>query len=119
MKNNDYETMREHMKGFLQGLLFILVIIVIILFFHFIGYIDKARSPISYGDDSDIELWSEDAKRSNGVRTGSTKEAENRKVYEQRKTDFGSKSLNQKDKDKAAKEQADEEKAGLKRRGKL
>lgn len=119
MKNNDYETMREHMKGFLQGLLFILVIIVIILFFHFIGYIDKARSPISYGDDSDIELWSEDAKRSGGGRTGSTKEAENRKTYEQRKTDFGSKSLNQKDKDKAAKEQADEEKAGLKRRGKL
>lgn len=119
MKNNDYETMREHMKGFLQGLLFILVIIIIILFFHFIGYIDKARSPISYGDDSDIELWSEGDKRSDGVRTGSTKETESRKAYEQRKTDFGSKSLNQKDKDKAAKEQADKEKGNLKTRGKL
>ena len=121
MNKNKDETMREHMKGFFQGFLFILVIIVIILFFHLIGYIDKSMSPVSYGDDSDIEYWSEDKERSDGIKNGGDNESTNKKIYEERKTDFGSKSLNQKDKDKekAAKEQADEERGNLIKRGKL
>ncbi len=89
------------MKGFIQGLLFILIIILIIVFFQIIGYIDKNVMGNNYraSDESDIEYWSEDIERSDGIREGKERTKEN-PLSEQRRKDFGSKSLNEKDRDK-------------------
>jgi len=100
-----YESMVHHMKGFIQGFLFILIIIIIIAFFHFIGYLDKkvAGNDYYHGSDNDIEYWNEDIERSEGVRSGSAKESDYR--FESKKNrDFGSKPLNEQDREKAKKE---------------
>ena len=111
MYNSKYESMGHHMKGFIQGFLFILIIIVIIAFFHFIGYLDKSFSGNDYSsaDDTDIEYWSEDIERSDGIREGKEKKSDN-PIYEQRKKDFGSKSLNEKDRDEAEKKKKEKNK---------
>ena len=111
MNNLKYESMRHHMKGFIQGFMFILIIIVIIGFFHFIGYLDKSFGGNDYSsvDETDIEYWSEDIESSDGIREGKEKKSDNQ-IYEQRKKDFGSKSLNEKDRDKAEKEKEEKNK---------
>lgn len=100
-----YESMVDHMKGFIQGLLFILIIIVIIAFFHFIGYLDRAFAGNSYkgSEETEIELWDEEIERSEGVRDGAGTNSDN-PAYEQRKKDFGSKSLNEKDREEVEKQ---------------
>lgn len=111
MKNNKYESMGNHMKGFIQGLLFILIIIVIIVFFHFIAYLDKAFSGNEYysGDDSDIEYWNEDIERSDGIRNGETGKSGNL-LNEGKQRDFGSKPLNVKDRKEAAEKKEEKSK---------
>ncbi len=111
MTNFKYENMAKHMKGFIQGLLFILIIIIIIAFFHVIGYVDRIiiGNDYSAGDDGGLELWNEDIERSEGIRTG-TDGREIRGLNEKPKRDFGSKSLNQQDKEKAEKEKTEEKK---------
>lgn len=101
MEKNNYETLKEHLKGFWQGLLFILVMVVITLFFHLIGYVDKRFSSSEYDDYGEVEVWNEEIERSEGIRDSAHKDSPNKKIYEQRKSDFGSKSLNQKDRDVA------------------
>lgn len=108
MENNNYETMKEHLKGFWQGLLFILVMVAIIFFFHLIGYVDMRFSFSEYDDYGEVEVWNEEIERSEGIRDSDAKDSPNKKIYEQRKSDFGSKSLNQKDREAA--EQAEKEK---------
>ncbi len=111
MKNSKYETMAHHMKGFMQGLLFIIIIIMIIIFFQFIGYIDRSFSGTTYSDNEDdgIEYWSDEIEHSDGIRGGNEKTSDT-KIYEQRRKDFGSKSLNEKDRDKAEKDKEQEKK---------
>jgi hypothetical protein len=111
MNKFQYESMGHHMKGFIQGLLFILIIIIIIAFFHFIGYLDKSFSGNDYSgnEDTDIEYWNEDIDRSDGIREGKEKKSDN-PIYEQRKKDFGSKSLNEKDRDKVKKDKQEKKK---------
>ena len=111
MNKFEYESMEHHMKGFIQGLLFILIIIIIILFFQLIGYLDKSFGGNEYyeNEDNDVEYWNEDIERSEGIREGSEKKSDN-PIYEQRKKDFGSKSLNAKDRDKVEKDKQEKKK---------
>lgn len=110
MKNAQYESMSEHMKGFIQGLMFILIIIIIIAFFHFIGYLDRAVAGNTYRseEDASAEYWNEEIETSDGMRPGKNSKKAN-ELYEQRQKDFGSKSLNEKDREKARKEKEEQE----------
>lgn len=101
--------MSEHMKGFIQGLLFILIIIVIIAFFHFIAYFDRAVLGNTYNDNGDVEYWNENIETSDGIRSGGQSNKSN-DLYEQRRKDFGSKSLNEKDREEKAKAEKENKK---------
>ena len=109
--DNKYESMAKHMKGFVQGLYFILIIIIIIAIFHFIGYWDKNVVGNDYDEyiDNDVEYWNEETDSSYGIRQGTKSKSEN-KLYEQRQSDFGSKSLNEKDRERAEEEKKEEKK---------
>lgn len=108
MAKSNYEIVKKHLKGFRQGFLFVLVMVIIILFFHLIGYVDKSISPNEY-DNSEIELWNEEIELSEDIMDSGVIGSPKMKMYEeQHKSDFGSKSLNQKDREAA--EQAKKEK---------
>ncbi len=110
MQDFKYESMAHHMKGFIQGLLFILIIIFIIAFFHVIAYFDGSISGNRYQDDGEVEYWHENIEKSDGVRSPTANQKSN-DYYEERRKNFGSKSLNQKDKEEKAKaKQAEENK---------
>lgn len=105
-----YETFANHMKGFKQGLYLILIIIIIIIFFQFIAYLDRTVGGNTYhdGDDTEIEYFNEDNERSEGIRDSKGTSQDN-PIYEQRKKDFGSKSLNQKDKEELEKDKQEKD----------
>lgn len=102
MQDLKYESMSQHMKGFIQGLLFILIIIIIIAFFHVIAYFDQAIVGNNYSDNGEVEYWNENIEKSDGIRSGGQVDKSN-ELYEGSRKDFGSKSLNEKDREEKAK----------------
>lgn len=113
MKKSKYESMAHHMKGFIQGLLFIFIIIMIIAFFQVIAYFDRTVTGNTYSDSgAEPEYWNENIELSDGIRSDG-KAASKNQSYEDRRKDFGSKSLNQKDKDEAIEKKNESKKKDL------
>ncbi len=102
------------MKGFIQGFLFILVIILIIGFFQLIGYIDVQINGEVPTPNSEASSWNESDEQPDGVYNRIEPKEMNSSAKKNFDSDFGSKPLNQKDRDKSEENKQDRMKKSFK-----
>ena len=92
-----------------------MAIVIVIIFFQLLGYIDEQiNGPQDTLLVEEDEMWNNEFGRSEGIRDKMKIIDKDNPMYEKYRSDFGSKSLNEKDRDEKAKAKKDNLKKSFK-----